>query len=95
MTRPIYKQQDEFAKPTFRAVNQSYLLFGLIDWRYATVCLLPAMFLGAIAHSRTFGCVAAIVFQVAAFLVYRKDAAAPLVWIYGLMDRKHLCPFKQ
>lgn len=95
MTPGFKKQQGEFEKQTFRAVNDSYLLFGVIDWRYGVAATILAVILGVIGHSYRVGVIAWIVFQIVAYRIYSRDAVAPLVWIFSLMDKKHSCPFKQ
>lgn len=93
MTKP--QQGDQFAKPTFRAVNQPHLLFGCLDWRYGVLACLPALFVGAACRSRIAGLVACAVFQAIAYGIYSRDPQAPLIWAKTVLDKKALCPFKE
>ena len=85
--------RDPHAKPTYRAINETYLICGLIDWRYAIFVSLPALLTGLHFRSKIIGLIAWIVFQVGAYLIYRKDPALPLIVMRTALDKPHICPF--
>jgi hypothetical protein len=95
MIQPLQKRQDEFEKPTFRAVNDSYLLLGVIDWRYGAIATIPPLVIGAALHSRIVGLLAWLVFQVIAYRIYSRDAMAPVTWVFAMIDKQRSCPFKE
>jgi len=80
--------------PTFRQVNEPYLILGLFDWRYVAVASLPALFAGLLGHSKLVFCLAFLFFQWLAWRIYSVDPKAPKAWLYTIRDKSHFCPFR-
>jgi hypothetical protein len=83
----------EYLKPTYPQVNEPHLIVGLFDWRYACAAMIPALMAGAIAQSKLVFLIAFPFFQWVAWSIYSKDPKLPLVLIYTLTDKLHICPF--
>jgi hypothetical protein len=89
------EEHEQFEKPTFRVVNNTYLLLGYLDWRYLIAATVPAVFLGALTHSKVVGIVAWFISQTLAYRIYSRDAMSPIAWVYSVWDKPNSCPFKR
>lgn len=82
-------------KPTYRAVNEPYLLLGLFDWRYALAAEAPALFAGLGAHSKLVFLLVSALTQWIAYGIYSVDDQLPKVWLFTLLEKQHFCPFRK
>jgi hypothetical protein len=82
-------------KPTYRAVNEPYLLLGVLDWRYVLAAEMPAFFAGLGAHSKLVFLAVSAFAQWRAYRIYSEDDQLPKVWLYTLLEKRHLCPFRK
>jgi hypothetical protein len=85
----------EYLKPTYPQVNEPHMILGLFDWRYAFAAVIPALMVAAIARSKLVFVIALAFFEWVAWCIYSKDPKLPLVWIYTLTDKSHICPFSK
>src|SRR3954452_24081595 len=88
-----------YAKATYLTINEPYLFFGFLDWRYGLFALLGAVLVGQVVfrlfHPRIATCIAFLIFQSIATAISVYDESLPLVWFRTLVrrERKHICPF--
>lgn len=88
--RPARRQAaNPFAKNTYRVLNEPYKLLGILDWRYALVAAVPAVFFGLAAHSKISGGIVLALLAWRAWRIAEDDPNLPMVWMTTLLDKKH------
>jgi hypothetical protein len=86
-------QRNPFAKNSYRVVNEPFKLFGILDWRYALMAAVPAVFFGLLAGSKIAGGIVFAVLAWRAWQVSEDDASLPLVWWVTFFDKRHASGF--
>ena len=85
--------KNQFAKNTYRVLNEPYKLLGILDWRYAFVAAVPTVFFGSLAHSKIAGIVAFAMFAWRAWQIFEYDAQSPLIRWVTLFDKREAGAF--
>jgi hypothetical protein len=93
MSEKATTQRNPFAKNSYRVVNEPFKLFGILDWRYALMAAVPAVFFGLLAGSKIAGGIVFAVLAWRAWHVSEDDASLPLVWWVTFFDKRHASGF--
>jgi hypothetical protein len=80
---------------TYRALTDSVKILGLLDWRYAAVCVAFAVPCGLFSKSWLVGGVLLAVFVGIAWRIGQEDPKLPEVRYATFWDKKVLDPFRR
>ena len=93
MTAKTPSQRNPFAKNTYRVINEPFKLFGILDWRYAFIAAIPAVFFGLLAQSKIAGGIVFALLAWRAWQISENDPSLSLVWWVTFFDKKHVEAF--
>jgi hypothetical protein len=93
MSDKATRQRNPYAKNTYRVINEPFKLFGILDWRYAAVALIPSVFFGLLAGSKIAGGLVFAFLAWRAWQISEDDPSLPLAWWSTLFDQHHLSGF--
>ena len=93
MSDKATRQSTPFAKNSYGVINEPFKLFGILDWRYALIAVVPAVFFGLLAQSKLAGGIVFAVLAWRAWQISEDDPNLPLVWWVTLFDKSHASGF--
>jgi hypothetical protein len=89
------QKTNPYAKNTYRVLNEPFKLFGILDWKYALVAAVPAVFFGLFSNSKIVGIVVYALLAWQAWRIQEEDPNLPLVIWATIFDKRHVEAFRR